>query len=292
MTIAGGTVLRRTDEKFRRKDEKSYIEFLSQLNSSLTKRSELLRTFVNDAADRGIALGEIRSLTGWTAAALEDAKNSSDEVLEYDGTFISKASFAAVEARALESAERFHSTDRLAKSVSLEILRAEAFKFVRPEIERAVLNSLTTKGKLSLKGDEIMLAGREVQHSDSESKAIASMRNKFSAAGLEVPKLETLLAETAASTGVSPDVIRKLFHQLLDAGEFVRINSEFCVSSKVVDDLIMKVRDSAGRSADRLVDVSKFKDIAGVSRKYAIPLLEYFDQRKVTVRRGDKRFVL
>jgi selenocysteine-specific elongation factor len=43
---------------------------------------------------------------------------------------------------------------------------------------------------------------------------------------------------------------------------------------------------------ERLIDVAKFKDLAGVSRKYAIPLLEYFDSERITRRAGDKRVIL
>ena len=53
-----------------------------------------------------------------------------------------------------------------------------------------------------------------------------------------------------------------------------------------------KIREFAGKTSGRLIDVSAFKDLAGVSRKYAIPLLEYFDRTKVTARSGDKRVVL
>jgi selenocysteine-specific elongation factor len=58
----------------------------------------------------------------------------------------------------------------------------------------------------------------------------------------------------------------------------------------VIDDLIEKLRGHADRG-DRTIDVPNFKDIAGVSRKYAIPLLEYFDREKVTLRTGDKRVI-
>ncbi len=48
----------------------------------------------------------------------------------------------------------------------------------------------------------------------------------------------------------------------------------------------------ADKSPDRLIDVAMFKDIAGISRKYAIPLLEYFDREHITWRAGDKRLIL
>jgi selenocysteine-specific elongation factor len=59
-----------------------------------------------------------------------------------------------------------------------------------------------------------------------------------------------------------------------------------------VNALTENVREMARVSGDPMIDVAKFKEIAGVSRKYAIPLLEYFDRSRVTRRVGDKRQIL
>jgi len=63
--------------------------------------------------------------------------------------------------------------------------------------------------------------------------------------------------------------------------------------AKVVQELKAKLHTYAAQhEPDRLIDVPAFKDLAGVSRKYAIPLLEFFDREHVTRRAGDKRFIL
>jgi selenocysteine-specific elongation factor len=63
--------------------------------------------------------------------------------------------------------------------------------------------------------------------------------------------------------------------------------------TKVVQDLKGKLQTYAAQhEPDRLIDVPAFKDLAGVSRKYAIPLLEFFDREQVTRRAGDKRLIL
>jgi selenocysteine-specific elongation factor len=63
--------------------------------------------------------------------------------------------------------------------------------------------------------------------------------------------------------------------------------------SKVIADLKAKLHTFGSQhEPDRLIDVPAFKDLAGVSRKYAIPLLEYFDREQVTRRAGDKRLIL
>ena len=59
-----------------------------------------------------------------------------------------------------------------------------------------------------------------------------------------------------------------------------------------IEDLKTKLQTYASQhEPDRLIDVPAFKDLAGVSRKYAIPLLEYFDRERVTRRAGDRRII-
>jgi selenocysteine-specific elongation factor len=78
----------------------------------------------------------------------------------------------------------------------------------------------------------------------------------------------------------------------LDSGEIVKVSEEFYFYKPVIDALAEKLRNFAAASPDRMIDMAKFKDLAGVSRKYAIPLLEYFDRERVTYRRGDVRYII
>ena len=59
-----------------------------------------------------------------------------------------------------------------------------------------------------------------------------------------------------------------------------------------LDELVAKLRAHAQRTSDRAIDVGAFKDLAGISRKYAIPLLEYLDRQRVTRREGERRVIL
>jgi len=73
----------------------------------------------------------------------------------------------------------------------------------------------------------------------------------------------------------------------------VRVQNEMFFHARAIESLKVLLRAFASEhEPDRLIDVPKFKDLAGVSRKYAIPLLEYFDRERVTVRAGDKRVIL
>ncbi|MGQ0540775.1 MAG: SelB domain-containing protein, partial [Blastocatellia bacterium] len=114
----------------------------------------------------------------------------------------------------------------------------------------------------------------------------------LSDAGLEVPKLEELLSMSSANTSLANEKVRKVFKLLVNSREIVKVSEEFYFAVSTIDSLTVKIKTFASNSIDRLIDVPAFKEIAGVSRKYAIPLLEYFDREKVTVRAGDKRMIL
>jgi selenocysteine-specific elongation factor len=114
----------------------------------------------------------------------------------------------------------------------------------------------------------------------------------YERSGVEVPKFSDVLADAVKSTKFTKDFAQKVFRLLLDDKTIIKVTDEFYFSGTVIDDLIAKVREHAARSADRSIDVATFKDLAGISRKYAIPLLEYFDREKITVRAGEKRIVL
>jgi selenocysteine-specific elongation factor len=295
ITVAGGSVLRPAHEKFRRRDAASTTKLLSGLSRATDDKKEILKLLVGDSRDRGISATEIRSITGWKNAVLRRAADelaAEKSILENGGTFIESACFDGLRSRVLEEIDRFHKSDPLAKGMALEMLREKVFKFLRPEIERAVLENLISAGDAVIENDVARLASFSNQLSYGEKKALEFLRSAYSKAGLEVPKLEEVLKNTASETGIASANARKLFQKLLDSGEIIRISEDFYFSSAVIDNLTERLRTFAAKSPDRLIDVPQFKELAGVSRKFAIPLLEYFDQCRVTARRGDKRLVI
>ena len=294
-TIAGGSILGSSEARFRRRNAPELSEILLSLSAALTDPSETLRLLIERSADRGQSRAEIRAITGWSNKTVDEAiakLKAGDLILDSSGVYSSRANVAFLERRVLRFVECMHEADRVAQAIPLEKVRADVFRSVRPEVEKAVLNILTSGGKLAVEGDAVRLVGRAARLSESEGAALTHLRNTFETAGLDVPKPDDIIENSASNTGADKEAVKKLFQQLLSSGELVRVNPEIVISSKILDGLIERVRVFADRSPDRLIDVAKFKEIAGVSRKYAIPLLEYFDQRRITARRGDKRLVI
>jgi selenocysteine-specific elongation factor len=104
--------------------------------------------------------------------------------------------------------------------------------------------------------------------------------------------MDEALAVSIEGTSLKRENARKIFQLLIDSGELAKVSEEFYFARGAIDDLVDKMKTFAAVTSDRLIDVPKFKEIAGISRKYAIPLLEYFDRERVTRRAGDKRLVL
>ncbi|MCA1607616.1 MAG: SelB C-terminal domain-containing protein, partial [Acidobacteria bacterium] len=114
----------------------------------------------------------------------------------------------------------------------------------------------------------------------------------YERAGLEPPLLEQVLDGAGVVPGQRAHG-RKILQLLLDNGTLVRVQGEMFCHSQALEHLKQALsRYASDHEPDRLIDVAKFKELAGVSRKYAIPLLEYFDSARTTRRAGDKRIIL
>ncbi len=125
----------------------------------------------------------------------------------------------------------------------------------------------------------------------NDKQIFEKLKKIYTDAKLEIPTLENALLEAISGTKSTKDQARKVFQILLDSGEIIKVTNDFYFTQFAINELIGKLKSYADKTPDRLIDVPTFKDLAGISRKYAIPLLEYFDQQKITRRAGDKRLI-
>jgi len=137
---------------------------------------------------------------------------------------------------------------------------------------------------------------RAPEHGLNLSATDQELRDKigkaYEQAALEAPTVDQALT-TAGVSAAQRSHGRKILQLLIDDGTLVRVHGELFFHARAIERL-KTLLQQYGREhePERLIDVAKFKELAGVSRKYAIPLLEYFDSQRVTVRAGDKRLIL
>jgi selenocysteine-specific elongation factor len=140
--------------------------------------------------------------------------------------------------------------------------------------------------KIELAGELVRLPGRGVVMKDEEAESKRIIEAAFANAGLKVPALKDVLA------GLKVDKPRaqKIVTLMLRDKVLVKISDDLVFHRDALADLRKRLAAEKAKSAK--LDVARFKDLTGVSRKYAIPLLEYLDREHVTRRVGDERVIL
>jgi len=201
-----------------------------------------------------------------------------------EGVLVSPVAFAEAGSNVIQVLKKFHDANPLVASMSKEALRDRVH--LGPEVFSSVLLNATADKKLEVAGELVRLPGRGVVMKDEESESKKIIEQAFLSAGLRVPSLKEVLA------GLKVDKVRaqKIVTLLLRDKVLIKISDELVFHQSALADLRQKI--TALKSTTPKIDVARFKEMTGVSRKYAIPLLEYLDRERVTRRVGDERVIL
>src|SRR5215469_16176538 len=206
------------------------------------------------------------------------------EVLRFGDLWVHATAVSALRQLIAESLALFHRQNPLVPGMGKEVLR-EKFR-LSPEVFTAAVNLLLHDGKIEVHGDLVRLPGHGVVMKDEEAESKKQIAEAFAGAGLKVPALEEVL------TGLKVDRARaqKIVTLLLRERMLVKVSEELVFHRSALEELRRMVEAQKAKSPK--MDVALFKEMTGVSRKYAIPLLEYLDRERVTRRVGDVREIL
>jgi len=292
-TLAGGEVLDAHASRHRGRDRAAARERLSALAAG--GEAERLSAFVAAAAERGLRRADLAARTGRTDEALDAALAECvgrGLVAEAHGVYVARDLFERLLNGVLAEVGAFHAREPLARGVPREALRDRLFARAEPELFRAVVEAGEARGALVSDREVVRASGHSVELSPAEAALRERLEALYGEAGLEPPALEEALAR-AADAGQRREHVRKVFQLLLDAGSLVRVREDLFFHRRAIDRLVGALGEYAARhEPERLIDVAAFKELTGVSRKYAIPLLEHFDRERVTRRAGDRRMIL
>ena len=293
-TIAGGCVIDNSAVKHRRKDFSAVRDLLkSFLNTR--KNDEIAKIMITAAGSSGLRFADLQTRTGKKHQLIENAVErlvSDGHLIEAEGRFISPAAFSDLTRSVENAVSDFHRIAPLAKGMSRELLREKLFAYLPAEIFQVVIARLEAAGTIILEKESIRLTVYQTTLSPAERALKNKIFTVYRDAGLEVQKLEEVLIGSIAGTAFTRNEARKLFQLFLDSGEIVKVSEELYFLESEIAKLADKLKQFAATTSDNSVEMAQFKELAGVSRKYAVPLAEYFDRERVTIRRGDKRLVL
>jgi selenocysteine-specific elongation factor len=289
ITIGGGVVL---DPLARRPTlrDAGRVAFLNtweggkpeELLHAMTERALLGLAFDEIAARTGWLDGEIREVAQKLAAAGKVKVVSAEPLL-----LLGRKAFDEVRRKITERVERFHRENPLSPGIAREDLRASQGRRVREETFRAALDELAGEKKLDVQGELVKRAGSQISLQPEEAQAKGEIEKAFAAGGLAVPSVKEVLGKLS----VEAKRAEKLLQILLRDKSLVRVSAELIFHRDALAQLKVQLAGYKKAKGER-ISVPSFKDLTGITRKYAIPLLEYLDRERVTRRAGDERVIL
>jgi selenocysteine-specific elongation factor len=258
-------------------------------------RASRVAAFIELSSQQGLRLADLAARTGWNdevLSAIAAQLAASTAIVDCDGVFVASANLDELERATAAEVVLFHERNPLARGLARETLRERHFAHIPAEIFRAVVRRLEKKGTLVLEKDLVRAREYSRQLSGADAQLCDRFDQLYATAALQPPSVDEAMLHAGVSNAQKSHA-RKVLQILIDGGRLVRVQGDLFFHRKALDELIAKVRNWSNRPEPQTgIDVATFKDLAAVSRKYAIPLLEFLDRERITRREGDRRTVL
>jgi len=283
VTIAGARVL--DAFPLHRQRKQARVAFLRSLISGDARQALLAR--IQRREHQGLTLAQAVRESGLKPAVLQpmiQQLTEQKEIVRAGDLLIGREAFARSRAKMRAELEAFHKSNPLVAGISKEELR-EKLGLSQTAME-AVLAHLIAEKQAEAAVEQVKLAGRGVALKDDEARAKEQIEKAFAGAGLKVP----LMKDVLAALPVDKARAQKLVTLLLRDRVLVKLSDDLVFHQSALHQLRTLMAQQKAKSAK--IDVARFKDLIGVTRKYAIPLLEYLDRERVTRRVGDERIIL
>jgi len=283
-TLGGGTVLDVMPRRHARKTGELERTHALLRESSLVERGEY---HILKGAYEGIRKETLAVLLGTEEKAIEKAiaelaQNRKASLI--GRTLVHSTYFSDYKTRLQALLADFYAKNPLKVGISKEELRTRLPK-VESHVFQVALEELSKAGQLELEKDKVLLKGVTRTADKSVQQGEEQILKKLQRSGLTPP----ILGELAADLNLKESNLRDMLGKLAHEGKVARIKGDMYFDADVIESLKKKVIDHLEKHKEMMP--SDFKNMTGVSRKYMIPLLEYFDETRLTIRSGDKRLL-
>lgn len=282
-TLGGGEIL---DSKWRRHRGSILGQALTALQGDLRSA---LAFWALEAGERGADAPGLAARLGIPARKVEAELRklaSVQKLVEVpgQGRWIAPAAVQRVTERARRVLKEYFQKDRLAEAMP----KAEAVRRIlrgrAADLAPVYFAWLEAQKVLTVQGDQVTLPGRSAQLTGEESKLSVAVVEKFDKGGLTPPSP----GEVSRELNAKPQILDGVIRHLVTRGQLIRLPDGLILAASAVEGL---KRDLLATAWDRF-SVADFKDRFGLSRKWAIPLLEHLDSTGATRRIGDERMVI
>lgn len=288
-TIGGGKIFNGRAAKKKRFKPANREIFTKYCDGS---EEQLILLHLEEAGSAGLTGDEMAIQMGLFGKKLKKALGgpiSSRKVIVVDSDrqwMLAATVFASLQEGFCETVSRYHQENPLKPGMPLEELRSRATMVLDQKLFGLLVSDLVKKSRLQQDESVVMIPGHEVALATDSGELRGRIQGLYKDAGLSVPTIKELFA--SLSDNPAPTV-KKVLEIMVRDQVISKISEDLYFDSEVLADLKERLITLIREREE--IDAQGFKELTGLSRKFSIPLLEYFDREKVTLRVGDKRIL-
>jgi len=285
-TIGGGHIINPVPKKHKR-FKQPLLAFLETLASSDPR--EILVRHIENSGLYGISFADLAVMTNIPERDLDQELQkllSQRAVIQIDRderTYIHASVFDELQQRAVRVLEDFHSSSPLKPGMAKEVFKARLSRILDPRVFNLMLQTLVKTGRIVREKEMLRLSGHKVALHDDLAEIQRKIEAVYLQQGLHPPSFKELVSSLDGRAEQLQDIV----DHMVQEGSLVKVKENLYFHKEVVEDVRTKL--VAFLKTNGEISTPQLKEMIGVSRKYMIPLIEYFDDAKVTIRVGDVR---
>ena len=283
VTIGGGTVLDVAPPRFKRKSG-ALGDHLRLLETAAP--ASVVEEHLRQAGAAGLRAADLRARTPFgperLRALLEELQQSGAVTAVDREWYVHSEASNRLRSQTLAILEEFHSQNPLRAGISREELRSRA-GHAQERVFGQLLAALEAEGVVRSDRDQVRLQSHAIRLTPEQQRVVDGLEAAFRAAGAAPPSAE----EALGRLGVKGTEKHELFQLLVADRRLLRVKESLFFHAAALGEIQDKV--VAHLKEKKEIGPADVKDLLGVSRKYAIPLMEYLDSQRVTVRQGERR---
>lgn len=285
-TIGGGQVLNPIPPKHKR-----FKPEVVQGLQRIAERSpeELIAYYIDQTGFAGAAFSDLVLMTNITEKSLEQqlqALLSRKAVLLVDRDsriFMHTSSFRQLRQDLTAHLERYHKTYPLKTGMPKEELKTKLPPNLSPKLFNLLMNQMLKEGEISVVEDTVHLASHTVALGADQEDIRDKILKTYRESGLQPPYFKELGKQLTADPARARDVLNLLVKE----GRLVKVKEDLFFDADAVSRLKQRLVEFLTIHGE--ISTPQFKEMTAASRKYVIPLIEFFDAQNFTIRIGDIR---
>ena len=284
-TIGGGEIINPLAQKIKRYSKD--VDILKDISTSTIDKKIILH--LKRAKYRGLGLKEIHILTNENSKKLKNTLNnllSRQEIFIFDREeeiYIGAGPLKELINDLIQYFEEFHKKNPTTPGLPKGQIISDWGKDLKPKLVHFVIEHCIKKKLISTEDELLRLPHHKVSLNKDQTKLKQKVLEKYKKGAFTPPGIKVVAEEL----GIDRKELYPILKILIDQGDLIKVKEDLYFFKEAIWDIENRVRSFFEKKQE--MRPQDFKELTGLSRKYSIPLLEYFDKQKLTIRVGDVR---